>query len=71
MRALPGPEERFTVKPSRSDCAKGKFHQLRGLIRQKLGELANNPRLAASGRAEKIAGRIQNLLGRIEKSAGV
>ena len=57
------------MKLSTQDKTTGKLHEVKGAIRQKAGELTNNPNLAADGKAEKIAGKIQNVVGKIEKAA--
>jgi uncharacterized protein YjbJ (UPF0337 family) len=58
------------MKPSTDDKTTGKIHEVKGAIRQKAGELAGNPNLAADGKAEKNAGKVQNIVGKIEKVAG-
>ncbi len=58
------------VKPSTDDKTTGKLHEVKGAIKQKAGELTSNPNLAADGRAEKNAGKVQNVVGKIEKAAG-
>jgi uncharacterized protein YjbJ (UPF0337 family) len=58
------------MKPSTDDKTAGKLHEVKGAIKQKVGELSNNPNLAADGRAEKNAGNVQNVVGKIEKAAG-
>ena len=58
------------MKPSTDDKTTGKLHEVEGAIKQKVGELSNNPNLAADGRAEKNAGKVQNVVGKIEKAAG-
>jgi uncharacterized protein YjbJ (UPF0337 family) len=45
------------MKPSTDDKATGKLHEVKGAIRQKAGEITNNPDLAANGNAEKNAGK--------------
>jgi uncharacterized protein YjbJ (UPF0337 family) len=37
---------------------------------QKAGELTSNPNLEADGRAEKNTGKVQNVVGKIEKAVG-
>ncbi len=59
------------MKPSTNDRAKGTLHVVKGAIKQKAGELTNNPKLTAEGKAEKCVGKVQNCIGKIEKSAGV
>jgi len=58
------------MKPSTNDKATGQLHELKGAIRQKAGELTKNPNLEADGRAEKNAGKVQNVVGKIEKAVG-
>ena len=58
------------MKPSTDDRAAGKLHEVKGAIRQKAGELTKNPDLEADGIAEKNAGKVQNVVGKIEKAVG-
>ena len=56
------------MKPSTTDQAEGKFHEVKGKIKEKAGQLTNNPRLQAEGIVEKTAGKVQGILGQVEKS---
>ncbi len=58
------------MKPSTDDKTTGKLHEVKGTIKQKVGELAKNPDLEAEGRAEKDAGKVQNWVGKVEKAVG-
>ena len=58
------------MKPSTNDRTAGKIHEVTGSIKQKAGELTKNPNLEANGRAEKYAGKVQNVVGKIEKAVG-
>jgi uncharacterized protein YjbJ (UPF0337 family) len=58
------------MKPSTEDKAKGNLHKMKGIIKEKIGELTRNPDLEADGRAEKNAGKIQNWAGRVKKAVG-
>ena len=58
------------MKPSTDDKTTGKIHQVKGTIKEKVGELTNNPDLEADGRAEKNAGKVQHAVGKIEKAVG-
>jgi uncharacterized protein YjbJ (UPF0337 family) len=58
------------MKPSTNDRTTGKLHEVKGAIKQKAGELTKNPKLEADGRAEKYAGKVQNVVGKIEKAVG-
>jgi uncharacterized protein YjbJ (UPF0337 family) len=58
------------MKPSTNDRTAGKVHEIKGAIKQKVGELDNNPNLESAGRAEKNSGKVQNFVGKVEKSVG-
>ena len=58
------------MKPSTEDKTTGKLHEVKGAIKQEAGELTSNPTLEADGRAEKNAGKVQNVAGKIEKAVG-
>jgi len=58
------------MKPSTDDKTTGKLHEVKGTIKQKVGELTKNPDLEAEGRAEKRAGKVQNWVGKVEKAVG-
>jgi uncharacterized protein YjbJ (UPF0337 family) len=63
-------EERIMMKPSTDDKTTGNLHEVKGAIKQKTGELTENPNLEADGRAEKNAGKVQKAVGKIEKAVG-
>jgi len=54
------------MKPSTNDRIKGKLHESKGKAKEKAGQLTNNPRLAAEGQNEKVAGKIQKKIGQVE-----
>jgi uncharacterized protein YjbJ (UPF0337 family) len=58
------------MKPSTEDKATGKLHEVKGAIKQKTGELTGNQSLEAKGRIEKNAGKVQNVVGKVEKAVG-
>jgi len=58
------------MKPSTQDRTAGKLHELTGTIKQKAGEITKNPRLEADGIVEKNAGKVQHVVGKIEKAIG-
>ncbi|MCU1337590.1 MAG: hypothetical protein JWO19_3171 [Bryobacterales bacterium] len=59
--------DRRQMKPSAKDQIAGKLHEVRGRVKQKAGEVTNNPDLAAEGEGEKLAGTVQKKIGQIEK----
>jgi uncharacterized protein YjbJ (UPF0337 family) len=55
------------MKPSTEDKTSGKVHEVKGKIKEKVGQLTNNPDLEAEGQGEKIAGKVQKKIGQLEK----
>jgi uncharacterized protein YjbJ (UPF0337 family) len=58
------------MKPSTDDKATGKIHEIKGTIKQKVGEVTDNPELEADGQAEKNGGKVQNFIGKVEHLVG-
>jgi uncharacterized protein YjbJ (UPF0337 family) len=58
------------TKASTKDELEGNLHDLKGKVKQKAGQLVNDPDLEAQGQAEKIAGKIQKKVGQVEKVLG-
>ena len=58
------------MKPSTDDKATGTIHEVKGAIKQKAGELTNDPDLAADGEVEKNGGKVQHFVGKVEKAVG-
>jgi len=58
------------MKASTKDKAEGKFHEVKGKVKEKAGHLTNNPDLEAEGTAEKLAGKLQDKIGQVEKVLG-
>jgi uncharacterized protein YjbJ (UPF0337 family) len=55
------------MKQSTKDQIKGKVHELKGNLKQKAGQITNNPNLAAEGQDEKLTGKVQKKVGQIEE----
>ena len=55
------------MKRSTKDQAKGKLHDLKGQLKEKVGRLTKNPKLEAEGQDEKVAGKVQEKIGQVEK----
>jgi uncharacterized protein YjbJ (UPF0337 family) len=55
------------MKPSTKDNAEGKFHEMQGKVKEKAGQLTNNRDLEAEGTVEKAAGKVQGIIGQVEK----
>ena len=58
------------MKPSTENEIAGKVHEVKGTIKEKVGELTNDPDLEGEGIGEKIAGKVQKKLGQVEKTLG-
>ena len=55
------------MKPSTKDQMKGKFHEVKGTVKEKAGKAVNDPDLEVEGADEKTAGKIQKKIGQVEK----
>jgi len=55
------------MKSSTKDKAEGKYHEVKGKIKEMAGELTDNPELEAEGTTEKIAGKVQKKIGEVKK----
>jgi len=58
------------MKSSTQDQAEGKFHIIKGRIKEVAGDLSDNPELEAEGTDEKIAGIVQEKIGQVKKVLG-
>ena len=56
------------MKPSTQDKAEGKFHEMKGKVKEKAGQLTNDRDMEAEGTVEKVAGKVQGIIGRVEKA---
>ena len=58
------------MKSSTKDRAEGTFHQAKGKIKEVTGEITDNPKLEIRGKVEKIAGQLQEKVGKAKKVLG-
>ena len=58
------------MKPSTENEIAGKVHEVKGKIKEKVGQLTNNPDLEAEGIGEKIGGKVQKKIGEVKKVLG-
>ena len=58
------------MKSSTKDKAEGKFHEAKGKIKEVTGKITDNPKLEGKGKAEKIAGKVQEKIGEGENVLG-
>jgi uncharacterized protein YjbJ (UPF0337 family) len=55
------------MKPSTKDEIAGKVHEVKGNVKEKAGQVTNNPNLQGEGRDEKVGGKVQQKIGQVEK----
>jgi uncharacterized protein YjbJ (UPF0337 family) len=55
------------MKQSAKDKAKGKFHEVKGKVKETVGRATNDPGLEAEGQVENIGGVVQMKIGQVEK----
>ncbi|MGB2670920.1 MAG: CsbD family protein [Candidatus Acidiferrum sp.] len=58
------------MKPGTQDEIEGKLHNLKGKVKEKVGNLVNNPDLETDGEAEEVAGKVQEKVGQVKKVLG-
>lgn len=46
----------------------GQVHEVKGTIKEKVGQLTNDPDLEGAGIGEKIAGKVQKKIGQVERA---
>jgi uncharacterized protein YjbJ (UPF0337 family) len=54
------------MKTSTKNEIEGNLHEAKGAVKEKAGQVTNNPDLAAEGQAEKLSGKVQKKVGQIE-----
>jgi len=55
------------MKQGTKDQIAGGLHKVKGNVKEKAGQITNNPDLEAKGKTENLAGRIQKKVGQIEQ----
>ena len=58
------------MQPSTKDKTAGKFHEVKGQIKEAVGKVTSTPDLEGAGKAEKAGGKVQKWIGRAEKAVG-
>lgn len=56
------------MRPSANDEIAGKVHEVKGKIKQKVGQVTNDSGLEAEGVLENIGGKIQKKIGQVQKA---
>jgi len=55
------------MKQSTKDKLEGQLHEVKGKVKEKAGQVTNNPDLEGEGQAENLTGKVQKKIGKIEK----
>jgi uncharacterized protein YjbJ (UPF0337 family) len=55
------------MKSSTKDQVEGKFHEVKGTLKETAGKLSDNPKLEGEGTGERIAGKVQEKIGQLKK----
>jgi uncharacterized protein YjbJ (UPF0337 family) len=63
-------ERSITMKSGTRDETEGKWHQVKGKIKEIAGKVSMNPDLEAEGKEESITGEVQEKIGEIKKVVG-
>lgn len=58
------------MKASTRNQTKGILRQMKGGLKEGVGDLIGDPELEAEGTIEKVAGKVQEKLGKVEKHLG-
>ncbi len=58
------------MKQSTEDKLQGGFHEVKGKVKEEVGQATNSPDLEAEGRAEKIGGKVRKTIGQVEEKLG-
>ena len=52
---------------STNDQIEGTFHEVKGKIKETIGQATRDPNLEAEGKGENLGGKIQKKIGQVEK----
>ena len=54
------------MKSGTKDQTEGKFHEVKGKVKEKIGQVINDPDLEAEGKSENLEGKVQKKIGQIK-----
>jgi uncharacterized protein YjbJ (UPF0337 family) len=66
----PNSHRRITMKSGTRDETGGRWHKVKGKIKEIAGKLSDDPKLEAEGTNEKIAGKVQEKIGQVKNFVG-
>jgi uncharacterized protein YjbJ (UPF0337 family) len=55
------------MKPSTKDQTEGTIHEVKGKVKETVGQVIGNPDLEAEGKAENLGGKVQKKVGQVEQ----
>jgi uncharacterized protein YjbJ (UPF0337 family) len=55
------------MKSSTTDKIEGELHEVKGKVKEKVGQVINNPDLELEGKSENLAGIVQKKVGQFKK----
>jgi uncharacterized protein YjbJ (UPF0337 family) len=55
------------MKPSTKDQIEGTLHEVKGKVKETVGQVINNPDLEAEGKTENLSGKVQKKVGQVEQ----
>jgi uncharacterized protein YjbJ (UPF0337 family) len=58
------------MRESTKDEIAGKVHEVKGAVKEKAGRIIGNPDLEGQGAGERVAGKVQKTIGRVEAVLG-
>ena len=59
-----------TTTTSTHDRVEGKVHEVKGAVKEKIGEATKNPRLQDEGTVERVNGTVERKVGEVKKVFG-
>jgi uncharacterized protein YjbJ (UPF0337 family) len=60
-------EQEDSMKSGNQDKAEGKFHQVKGKLKEVAGKISGKPELEIEGKTENTAGKLQDKVGDLKK----
>jgi uncharacterized protein YjbJ (UPF0337 family) len=55
------------MSQSAKDKIQGAFHEVKGKVKEKAGQVTNNPNLESEGQVENLGGKLQKKVGQVEE----
>ena len=54
------------MKSGKKDQTEGTFHEVKGKVKEKIGQVIDDPDLEAEGKSENLEGKVQKKIGQIK-----